>query len=430
MPVTSGVLMAVVAALLLLLVSGAVSGAEVAYFSLSANDLNELKEINSRKLNIALTHLKTPEMLLATILITNNFVNIGVVIASTYISKYMFSINASPLFEFLIKVVFITAILLFFGEILPKVYAGRNKRRVVGLMAYPLLVMKKLTLPLAAPMVRSTNIVNKRLTKHLKNKISLDDISQAIDLTGDELNEEKEILKKIVTFGNINVSEIMTGRVDVIDIDINSDFSKVIAVIVESGYSRIPVYEGSPDNVRGVLYVKDMLPHIDKDNKFEWKKLIRTAYYVPETKRINDLLQEFKTKKIHIAIVVDEYGGTSGIVTLEDILEEIVGEIQDETDDDETKFSVQPDGSYIFEGKTLLKDFFRITKIAEQKFEKIIGEAETIAGLLLELKGEIPTKNEVIEFNNVVFTILSANNRQIKKIKFNVKPSPIPKIKP
>jgi len=209
----------------------------------------------------------------------------------------------------------------------------------------------------------------------------------------------------------------MTGRVDVIDIDIKSDFSKVISIIVESGYSRIPVYENSPDNVKGVLYVKDLLPHLNSKNSFEWHKLIRPAYYVPETKRINDLLQEFKSTKVHIAIVVDEYGGTSGIVTMEDILEEIVGEIQDEMDDNEANFSKLPDGSYIFEGKTLLKDFFRIIGIDEEKFEKIAGDAETLAGLLLEVKGEIPSKNEVIEINNMIFTILAVNDRRVRKIK-------------
>jgi gliding motility-associated protein GldE len=367
--------------------------------------------------------LEQPELLLATILITNNFVNVGIVILTTYISSELITLglinfNASPVLEFLFTVVLITAILLFFGEILPKVYAGRNTRRVVGFMAYPLLIMQKIFLPLSLILVKSTNVVNKRMSKRLKNNISLDEISHAIDLTGDELNEEKEMLKGIVNFGNINVEDIMTARVDVVDIDIKSEFSKVISVIIESGYSRIPVYENSPDNVKGILYVKDLLPHLSNDNSFKWNKLIRPAYYIPETKRINDLLREFKSKKIHIAIVVDEYGGTSGIVTLEDILEEIVGEIQDEMDDDETTTFLQPDGSYIFEGKTLLKDFFRVTGLQEEQFAKIAGDAETVAGLLLEVKGDIPSKNDAIEINDFVFTVLSVNNRRIKKIKF------------
>jgi len=416
--ITSDVIITGVITIILLLISASISGAEISYFSLNANDINEIKQKNSNRYKLALKHLEKPEFLLATILIANNFVNVGIVILSAYITTGLFIFNAAPILEFLFKVVLIAAILLFFGELFPKVYAGQNSRVFAGFMAYPLLLMQKLFMPLSVILIKSTNIVNKRVSKRLKNNISLDEISQAIDLTGDELNEEKDILKGIVTFGNINAEDIMTGRVDVVDIDIKSDFSKVISVIIESGYSRIPVYKDSPDNVMGVLYVKDLLPYLGNNNNFEWHKLIRPAYYVPETKRINDLLQEFKTKKIHLAIVVDEYGGTSGIITLEDILEEIVGEINDETDDDEMLFSLQPDGSYIFEGKTLLKDFFRITGIDEEKFSKITGDAETLAGLLLEVKGAIPFKNEIIEINNLIFNTLSVNNRRIKKIKF------------
>ena len=420
-PVTSGIVIAGVVAVILLLISALVSGSEVAYFSLTVSDINQIKEKNSRRNNMALNHLENPELLLATILIANNFVNVGIVILSAYVTSGLIYFNEVPVLEFLFKLVFITAILLFFGEILPKVYAGHAPRKVAGFMAYPIFIIRKIFMPLSIILVKSTSIVNKRFSKHLKNNISLDEISQAIDLTGDELNEEKDILKGIVTFGNIYVEDIMTGRVDVVDLDIKSDFSKVISVILESGYSRIPVYENTPDNVKGILYVKDLLPYLDSNNAFEWHQVIRSAYYVPETKRINDLLQEFKSKKIHMAIVVDEYGGTSGIVTLEDVLEEIVGEIQDEMDDDETNYTLLPDGSYIFEGKTLLKDFFRITGIEEEKFEKIAGDAETLAGLLLEVKGAIPSKNEVVEINNSIFTVLMANNRRIKKIKFTQK---------
>jgi len=284
-------------------------------------------------------------------------------------------------------------------------------------MAFPILLATKLFKPLSTIMVKSTNVVNKKLTKKMKG-ISLDEISHALDLTDDNITEGKEILKGIVTFGNTNAEEIMTSRVDVVDIDIKSELSKVISIIIESGYSRMPVYEEGPDDVKGILYVKDLLPYLNQDNSFNWQNLIRPAYYVPETKRINDLLQEFKTHKMHMAIVVDEYGGTSGIVTLEDILEEIVGDISDELDDDETNFSVLPDGSFVFEGKTLLKEFFKITEIPEEIFEKVSDEPETLAGLLLELKGEIPVKHEVIEYGKYKFTILSADNRRIKKIRF------------
>jgi gliding motility-associated protein GldE len=271
--------------------------------------------------------------------------------------------------------------------------------------------------PVSVLLVRSSEYVKNKAAQKAKN-LSLDDLSDALDLTGDEVFEEKQILKSIVTFGNINAEEVMTARVDVTDLEIKSDFNKVLSVIVESGYSRIPVFEETPDNVKGILYVKDLLPHLGKDNTFRWQNLIRPAYYVPETKRINDLLTEFQANKIHMAIVVDEYGGTSGIVTLEDILEEIVGEISDELDEEEDFFSVQPDGSLAFEGKTLLKDFFKITGIDEDAFDDIKGEAETLAGLLLEVKGVIPEKHEIIEIGPYKFTILAADKRRIKKIKF------------
>jgi gliding motility-associated protein GldE len=414
---TAGIVVSIIVTLILLTVSALVSGSEVAYFSLKAADIVEMKEQNTKRYNQVLKHLEKPELLLAVILIANNFVNVAIVILSAYISTGLITFVDAPVLELLFDVVFITGMLLFFGEIFPKVYAGQIPRKFAALMAYPLLAMKGIFKPLAIILVKSTGSINRRFTKKMKN-ISLDEISQAIDLTNDAPDGEKEILKGIVTFGNINVEEIMTGRVDVVDIDIKSEFTKVISVIVESGYSRIPVYEESPDNVKGVLYVKDLLPYLGNDNTFEWHKVIRPAYYVPETKRINDLLQEFKKEKIHMAIVVDEYGGTSGIVTLEDILEEIVGDISDELDDDDANFSLLPDGSYIFEGKTLLKDFFRITDVEEDKFRKVTGEAETLAGLLLEVKGEIPLKNEVVEINNCDFTVVAADNRRIKKIKF------------
>jgi len=412
--------MSVVIVVALLFISAAVSGSEVAYFSLSPADISKIKKLNNRKFNLALKHLENPEKLLATIVITNNFVNIGVIILSVYIFNGLIDFsNAPPYLKFLIEIVFITAMLLFFGEIVPKVYAVQNPRRIAGFMAYPLLVMNFIFNPIVKLLVKSSGIVNKQFAKRLKDNLSIDVISQALDLASADLDEEKGLLKGIVSFGNINVDAIMTGRVDMVDIDIKSKFSKVISVMVESGYSRIPVYENSPDNVKGILYVKDLLPYIGNDNTFEWHTLIRPAFYVPENKRINDLLQEFKTNKIHLAIVVDEYGGTSGIVTLEDILEEIVGDIIDELDDDETTYTKLPDGSYIFEGKTLLKDFFRITGIEEEKFNEITGDAETLAGLLLEVKGQIPFKNEVIKIIDHAFTILTVDERRIKKIKVN-----------
>lgn len=284
-------------------------------------------------------------------------------------------------------------------------------------MAGPLKNAARFLKPLSILLVKSSEYVRNKAAQKVRN-ISLNDLSAALDLTGDEIFEEKHILKSIVTFGNINAGEIMTARVEVTDLEIKSDFNKVLSVIVESGYSRIPVFEETPDNVKGILYVKDLLPHLNQDNTFQWQDLIRPAYYVPETKRINDLLTEFQANKIHMAIVVDEYGGTSGIVTLEDILEEIVGEISDELDEEEDFFSVQPDGSLVFEGKTLLKDFYKITGIDENTFDHVRGEAETLAGLILEVKGIIPEKHEIVEIGPYKFTIIAADNRRIKKIKF------------
>lgn len=416
-PLTPGLLTALGVTIVLLLFSALISGSEVAYFSLRPSDIAEMKDQESKPSQQALKHLENPEKLLATILISNNFVNVGIVILSSFIATNLIHFSETGIWSFLFEVVVITAMILFFGEILPKVYAGQVPRKFARYMAFPLLFLSRLFSPLSMLMVKTTNIVNKRLARRMKG-ISLDDISQALDLTDDNHTEGKDILRGIVTFGNITAEEIMTARVDVVDVDIKSELSKVIQVIVDSGYSRMPVYENGPDDVKGILYVKDLLPHLDKDNSFAWQELIRPAYYVPETKKINDLLQEFKTHKIHMAVVVDEYGGTSGIVTLEDILEEIVGDISDEQDDEELNFSRLPDGAFVFEGKTLLKDFFRITEVPEDSFQKLTDEPETLAGLLLELKGEIPVKHEIVDYNNYQFTILAADNRRIKKIKF------------
>lgn len=417
-PITLGLIIAIITTLLLLISSALISGSEVAYFSLKPHDLAEIRILNGRANLLVLENLNTPEYLLATILISNNFVNVGIVILSSFIITELLTFDDPNVVKFIFETVFITALILFFGEILPKIYAGRYPRKFARYMAYPLRVLIKIFKPISTLMVKSTNIVNKRLAKKMKS-LSMDDISQALELTNDEVTEGKEILKGIVNFGNITVDEIMTARVDVEDIDIRSELSKIIAVIIETGYSRFPVYDDGPDDVKGILYVKDLLPYLGLDNTFQWQKLIRPAYYVPENKKLNDLLHEFKARKNHMAIVVDEYGGTAGIVTLEDILEEIVGDISDEMDEEEVNFVVLPDGDYLFEGKTLLKDFLRITGLPENTFNKVSGEAETIAGLLLELRGEIPMKHEIINYAGHQFTIMSADNRRIKKIKFS-----------
>jgi gliding motility-associated protein GldE len=421
LPFTIGTSIAFVALLILLASSALLSGSEVAYFSLSPSDLHELENLNNKSSRQILKHLKNPEQLLATILIGNNFVNVGIVILSAFITNSLIVFGEPKWVKFVVEVIGITAIILFFGEILPKVYASRFSRRFAETMAYPIMVLKGLFSPLSIILVKTTGFVNKRIAKKTAS-ISLDDISHALELTHNEISDEKELLEGIVKFGAINAAEIMTARVDVVDIDITSDYNKVLAVIIESGYSRIPVYENTPDKVKGVLYVKDLLPFLDKDKKFNWQKLIRTPYFIPETKKINDLLEEFQQNKIHMAIVVDEYGGTSGIVTLEDILEEIVGEISDEMDDDESFYAHQPDGSILFEGKTLLNDFHKVTNTDELLFEDVRGEAETLAGLILEMRGEIPDKNEQIAYKNYLFTVVSVDSRRIRKLKFEIKP--------
>ena len=416
-PFALGTAVSIVICLLLLMLSAMISGAEIAYFALSPKDLDELKNHETKTNKLILKHLSYPELLLATILIGNNFVNVGIVILTTFIVSSMVDFGSSTTLQLIIEIVGITGLILLFGEIIPKVYASHFSKKFASLMAYPLMIMVKLFKPLGIILVKSTNVVNKRLAKK-KRALSLDELSHAVELTSGDIVEEKEMLEGIVKFSNIKAEEIMTARVDVVDLDIKWDFKKVLHMIIESGFSRLPVYKGTPDNIKGVLYVKDLLLHIDKEAPFTWQKLMRDAFYIPETKMINDLLREFQTQKTHMAIVVDEYGGTSGIITLEDVIEEIVGDISDEMDVDEDSFRKLPDGTYVFEGKTLLNDFFKITSIDENEFDEVRGDAETLAGFLLEIKGAMPEKNEVITYQEYSFTILAADSRRIKKLSF------------
>jgi len=420
LPFTIGTLIAIIVNAILLLCSAMISGSEVAFFSLEPNDLKTIKEQENKRGKLIIKHLKDKETLLATILISNNFVNVAIVILTSFIASELVDFGSNATIKFIFEIIFITGIILFFGEILPKVYASQSARKFAGFMAYPLHILTRLLKPLSLILTKSTNIVNKRISRKVRN-LSMDDISHALELTGSDISEEKEILEGIVKFGNIDVSEIMTARVDVIDVEIKSHYNKVLQVIIDSGYSRIPVFEETPDNVKGILYVKDLLSHLNQGEDFEWQNLIRKAYYVPETKMINDLLEEFQSQKIHMAIVVDEYGGTMGIVTLEDILEEIVGDISDELDSEEEFYTKLQDGTYIFEAKILLNDFHKVTDTDEEMFSEVRGEAETLGGLILELKGEIPAKHEVIEYKSCVFTIDAADNRRIKKVKFELK---------
>jgi gliding motility-associated protein GldE len=392
------------------------SASEVAYFSLRPEDIEKLKTKKTRKAGMLLKLHNMPERLLSTILVSNNTVNIAIVLLAAFLSTRTFDFSTNPVLGFIVEAAGITFILLFFGEIMPKVYATRNQVQVALLMAYPLSVLEILFKPVTSLMIFSTSFVKKRTRKRHSN-ISMDDLSDALELTSENINEDEKILKGIVNFGNINVSEIMCPRIDVTSIDIKLGFKRVKSIIIESGFSRIPVYAGSFDSVKGILYAKDILPYTNSPDNFKWQSLMRPPHFVPETKKINELLKEFQVRKIHMAVVIDEYGGTSGIITLEDVLEEIVGEITDESDEDETLYRKIDDRTYVFEGKILLNDFFKIFEIEDDPFEDVRGESETLAGLILELTGEIPQKGQVITYRNFTFRIESADKRRIKEIR-------------
>lgn len=426
LPVTANVVFSLIVVLLLLIISALVSGSEVAYFSLSATDRQKLKK-KSKINNQVLKNLENPEKLLATILVTNNFVNIGIIILTANIINNLSTITNEPVMEFMLQVVLISFILLLFGEILPKLYATHFTLGFARFMAIPLQFLERIFRPVNSLLIGSTSLINYRLQKHRKN-VSIDEISQALKLTSEqELSEEKEMLEGIVKFGNKNVAEIMNPRVDVVSLDIKTSFSTVLNLIVDSGFSRIPVYVGSFDNIKGILYIKDILPHSHKNDSFNWQTLIRPPFYVPETKKINSLLKEFQKNKVHLAVVIDEYGGTSGIVTLEDVLEEIVGEIVDEFDEEDNFYTQISENVFLFDGKTLLGDFFKISKCDDNVFNSIKGEAETLAGLILEIKGEIPALHEKIEYKQFNFTIEAVDKRRIKQIKIEIKNNPISK---
>lgn len=404
----------VIILLLLLLCSALISGSEVAYFSLSPSQLKYLEDNGYEK---ARNLQQKPNRLLATILISNNFVNVAIVVLSTYLVNSLFDFSAYPTLGFIIQVIVVTFVILLAGEIIPKLYANRSQLNMVIFMAGPLTFLSRLFRPLSALLIGSTSIISKRMDK--KDNLSIDQLSKALELTKDTaINEEKDILEGIVRFGNIDAVDIIRPRINVIAIDGSSSYQQVKEIITEHGYSRMPVYEENLDNITGILYVKDLLQHLDEKEDFHWQTLIRPAYFVPETKKINDLLEEFQTKKVHLAIVVDEYGGTTGIVTMEDIIEEIVGDINDEYDEQEIVYTQDKNGAYIFEASTLLNDFYKITDIEEDSFQEVEGDADTLAGLILEIKGELPHKDEVITYKEHQFKVLEVDNRRIKKIQY------------
>ncbi len=416
-PLSLPIVVALVVALLLLFVSGFVSASEVAFFSLSPADLDEIQDEKSQADKSIHGLLERSEFLLASILIVNNFVNVAIVMLCTYgINEWV--TFKSDVLSFILQTVLLTFILLLFGEIMPKIYAQKRSLSFVRKGVPILVFLERICRPLAHVLVSSTSIINKKVTRR-RIDLSPDELKKALDLTQKEIPEEKQMLEEIIKFYNKTADEIMTQRLDMIAVEIHTSFRTILDFIIKNGHSRIPVYDETEDQIKGILYIKDLLPYIDKPDTFHWQSLIRPAYFVPETKKIDDLLEEFRTNKIHMAIVVDEYGGTSGIATMEDILEEIVGEIADEYDDDEQLFIRLADGSLIFEAKILLTDFYRAIKASPMEFGKLTEEVDTLAGLLLEIKGDFPHRGEVIEYNNYRFQILEIDERRILKVRFN-----------
>jgi putative hemolysin len=420
-PVTIEVVIEILAIMFLLACSAMMSGGEVAFFSLKPADIKALEENKTKKAKKVLSLLNSPEKLLANILIANNFINITIVILSTYVTAKLVDFSQMPLLGLLFQVVVVTFVILLIGEVMPKVFATDHRLGFALSMAYPLIFISKAQAPLAAILVYSSTFVQKRLA-HKRQNISINDLSDALEITSGSIKEDKSILEGIVKFGNIDVSEIMRPRIDIFAVEINTTYTKLLSTIVETGYSRIPVFSENLDNIKGILFTKDLLPYIHESNKFNWQALIRQAFFVPESKKIDDLLSDFQKNKTHFAVVIDEYGGTCGIITMEDILEEIVGEIADESDvDEELLYKKLANNVYLFEAKILLNDFHKITSIDSGLFEDIGGEFETLAGLILELKGEIPRKNDKIEFKNLQFIIESVDSRRIKQIKLFIK---------
>lgn len=401
--------------ILLMIASAFVSGSEVAYFSLTPNDMEELEHSKSKSAATAMKLLSRPEKLLSSILVTNNIINIAIIILAAFISSRLFDLGNNPILSFIIEVVVITFLLLLFCEVMPKVYASRFELRFALVMAPALALVSHIVSPLASALSFSSFFVKKR-SRPRDSSMDISDLSAALELTSVEIKDDKELLKGVVRFGNISVSAVMCPRIDVTALDINRGFSSVLSEVIEAGFSRIPVYSGSFDNVKGILFVKDLLPHLGKPDTFRWQTLIRPPYMIPETKKISELLKEFQEKKIHMAIVVDEYGGTSGIVTLEDVLEEIVGDITDETDEEMPLFRETGEGRWIFDGKILLNDFYRITGSNDGLFADIRGDSETLAGLLLELLREIPLKGRIITAEGFRFTIEKVEKRRIREI--------------
>ncbi|HEY4798955.1 MAG TPA: gliding motility-associated protein GldE [Bacteroidia bacterium] len=405
-----------------LCLSALISASEMAFFSLSPKNRDDLRKSSSASDKIVLQVYEKPKRLLATILIASNLVNIGVVLVSEIIVEHGLSFITNPIIALLVQVVAVTFLILLFGEVIPKVFANQHALKVTRFMAFPISFLEKILYPLSSLLITSSSFIDRRIKKktHL---ISVEDLSHALDLTTSaEMPEnEKKILRGIVKFGQVNVKQVMTPRMDVTAFEYNTSFKKLLEDILASGYSRIPIYKETIDKIAGILSVKDLLPYIGKEDDFKWQSLLREAFFVPENKKNDDLLKEFQHRKIHLAIVVDEFGGTSGIVTMEDVIEEIVGEINDEFDDDDLIYSKLDETNYVFEGKISLNDLCRKLHIESDLFELPSGrEADTLAGFLIEFKGNIPKKGEVVKYKDYIFTVESADNRKIKRVKVTV----------
>lgn len=428
--IDSTLIVGAVGLIVLLIASALISGAEVALFSLTQKDLDEAKKTKSKSFEIIIKLLKKPKKLLASILVANNFINIAIVLLFASLSKHLFEGIDSKLnlglFEidlvFFIEVVLITFLILLIGEILPKVYANRNNLKFSKFMAYPLKTLDIIISPISIPMQKATLVIHKKLGRQ-KSSLNVGYLSQALELASDEdtTQQEQKILQGIVSFGNTDTKQVMRPRIDIFALDQSIQYRDIIPEIIKNGYSRIPVYKDSIDSVVGILYVKDLLPHLQK-TQFDWTTLLRAPFFVPENKKLDDLMLEFQEKKIHLAVVVDEYGGTSGVVSLEDVIEEIVGDISDEFDDDDLIYSKLDANNFIFEGKTTLKDFYRIIKLDnESVFEDKKGEAETLAGFILEISHSFPKLNSIINFKTYTFTVEALSNKRIKQLKVTLK---------
>lgn len=417
-----GAIIALLMALVLLLCSGFASASEIAFFSLSPTDISAVEEGKHASDDRILALRADSERLLATILITNNFVNVGIIMLLNYFFAEVIDFGGSDLLEFLFMTVLLTFLLLLFGEIMPKIYSAQHTLSFCRMVAPVLQIVERIFWPVSSLLMRSKKIASKVVQKENRT-LSVDELEQALELTDKkEIAEEQNMLEGIIRFGGEMAREVMTPRVDIVDLDIKTPYSEVLKCIVENNYSRIPVYSCSKDNIKGVLYIKDLLPHLNKPANFRWQSLMRPPFFVPETKMIDDLLRDFQTNKVHIAIVVDEFGGTSGIVTMEDIIEEIVGEINDEYDEEEMPYVKVSANSFVFEAKVLLSDFYKIMKLDDETFDDVAGEADTLAGLLLEIKGEFPKLHEVITYRNFRFEIVEMDERRIVKVQVTVEP--------